>query len=184
MFVREELVALAQATKRREHFGLICSLLASLSSSSSSSSACHRLRLLSCSFRLGLSARYDVVIGRDPRPHAIDSFHDWSLRKVIPYGLPDTGGRFVKNPVQPGLSAAGLGGIVSAVPLRELEVSAATDCILRSTFAPLSGSTRSSARPVSMWSFTLDGDNTKSPKSYIRSPKKGGGYRYRLKNTS
>ena len=55
----------------------------------------------------------------------------------------DTGGRFVKNPVQPGLSAAGLGGIVSAVPLRELEVSAAADCILRSTFA---GSTRSSAR--------------------------------------
>ena len=37
-------------------------------------------------FRLGLSARYDVVIGRVP--HAIDSFHDWSLRKVIPYGMP------------------------------------------------------------------------------------------------
>ena len=43
----------------------------------------------------------------------------------------DTGGRFVKNPVQPGLSAAGLGGIVSAVPLRELEVSAATASCVR-----------------------------------------------------
>ena len=147
MFVREELIALAQATKRREHFGLICSLLASLSSSS----ACHRLRLLSCSFRLGLSARYDVVIGRDP--HAIDSFHasrSWSLRKVIPYGLPIRHWRKIRQKSGPAWTISSRLGWNSFCCSTARARGFSGHCILRSTFAPLSGSTRSSARPVSM----------------------------------